>query len=43
VAGNQMNISIELTKKNIRKKLEQKSVFDLEKIWLANLSQLESR
>jgi multidrug efflux pump subunit AcrB len=43
VAGNQMNISIELIKKELRKKLGQKSVFDLEKIWLPNLQKLESK
>ena len=42
-AGNQTTLSVELTKKNLRKKLGQKSVFDLEKIWLANLSSLESK
>ena len=42
-AGNQTSISVELTKRNIRKSLGQKSVFELEKIWLANMKKLEEK
>lgn len=38
-----MNISVELTKKGIRKENGEKSVFDLEKIWLSKLSKLEEK
>lgn len=40
---NTANISIELVKKEIRKKRWEKSVFELEKIWLPSLSKLEEK
>ncbi len=43
VNGNTANISIELEKKELRKSRWEKSVFDLEKVWLANLSKLEQK
>ncbi|MBX9809537.1 efflux RND transporter permease subunit, partial [Candidatus Gracilibacteria bacterium] len=42
-AGNTMNISVELTKKAIRKANGEKSVFDLEKEWLEKLVKLEEK
>lgn len=43
INGNTANISIELTKKEIRKERWEKSVFDLEKIWIQKLSKLEEK
>jgi multidrug efflux pump subunit AcrB len=43
INGNTANISIELTKKEIRKANGEKSVFDLEKIWIKSLSKLEEK
>jgi len=42
-SNNTMNISVQLTKKKLRKSLEQRSVFDVEKIILKNLSILEQK
>lgn len=43
ISGNKASISVELTKKKIRKANGEKSVFELEKIWLSSLSKLESK
>jgi HAE1 family hydrophobic/amphiphilic exporter-1 len=43
INGNIANISIELIKKGIRKDRGEKSVFELEKIWLSSLSKLEEK
>jgi multidrug efflux pump subunit AcrB len=42
-SGNKTDITVELSKKEVRKSKWQKSVFDLEKIWLQNLSKLEEK
>lgn len=43
IAGNTATFSLQLTKKNERKKLKQRDIFTLEKIFLNNLSPLESQ
>jgi hypothetical protein len=42
-SNNKMSISVQLTKKKIRKSLGQRSVFDVEKVLLTRLGILEEK